>query len=213
MEVINSPAEELTDEAIRARTGKAWEEWFQELDEFGGPARGRRAIGDYLYAECGVSSWWSSTIVVEYEAARGVLRRDGRPQGYMICVSKTIGVSVSQAFQAFAHASEMDRWFSKGTRQDFSVGGRYENGDGDNGVFKKIRLDKAIKLTWENEKQTPGSIVEVTFQSKGDRKCGVQVAHDRIARRDEADGLREGWGRALNALKSYLETDSEHEAQ
>jgi hypothetical protein len=33
----------------------------------------------------------------------------------------------------------------------------------------------------------------------------VQVTHDRIQTREEADGLRAGWGEALDRLKAYLE--------
>jgi len=73
------------------------------------------------------------------------------------------------------------------------------------GEFKKVRPNKAIKFTWENPKHTPGTVVEVTFQPKGNDKCVVMVAHDRIQTRAEADDLRQAWGGVLDKLKSVLE--------
>lgn len=193
-----------TDEAICAATGKTWNEWFSALDTFGGLEKGRRAIGDHLVGERKVDPYWSSTLVVEYEKARGVTEKDGRPKGYMICVSKTVTASADDAFAAFADAKALSGWFGKDAKADFEEGGRYENADGDRGTFKKIRPGKSLVLTWENPREEPGGTVEVKFQPNG-KKVAVMVAHDRIQGRAHADGLRRGWGQALDALKARLE--------
>lgn len=208
MQVSNKAMQELTEDAIRAQTGRGWEEWFAALDRFGAPAKGRRAAHDFLISESLTDPWWATTLVVEHERARGAVMKDGRPQGYSICVTKSIAAPVSRVFAAFADPEQMSRWFGGGTRHDFQVGGAFSNDDGNSGEFKKIREDKDLRFTWRSAPGEPESAVEVLFQAKGEAKCGIVVNHERIASRGEADGLREAWGSALQAMKAQLENGS-----
>ncbi|HEX9653382.1 MAG TPA: hypothetical protein VGA99_06705, partial [bacterium] len=127
----NTP--ELTDQNVKTHTGKAWKEWFKALDELGGPGVGRKGMGDFLFKQCKVDPWWTATIMVEYENARGLAQKDGKPMGYNICVTKGIASTIENVYAAFAKAGELDKWFSRKTKQDFKIGGRYENADGDRG--------------------------------------------------------------------------------
>lgn len=203
MQVILKAEHPLTE--VKSATGKTWEEWFSILDKRGGIAKGRRDIGNFLYGECKVDPWWSATINVEYEAARGAVEKDGRPKGYMICVTKTIAAPVDKAYEAWATAEGLNEWFSKKNKADVADGGSYSNADGDTGVFKRVRKNKDLRFTWENPTHTSPTQVDVVFQDKGKGKTGVMITHDRIQKREEADGLREGWAQALDRLKSLLE--------
>jgi uncharacterized protein YndB with AHSA1/START domain len=194
----------LSDENVKTHTGKSWKEWFKALDEVGGPGIGRKGMGDFLFKQCKVDPWWTATITVEYENARGVTQKDGKAMGYNICVTKGIAAPLEKVFGAFSKTSELDKWFSKKSKQDFKVGGRFENADGDSGEFVKIRENKDLKFTWENPRHAPGSLVEIKVQASGN-KTNVVVTHDRIQKRDDADGLRIGWMFALESLKVYLE--------
>ena len=190
---------------VKPATGKTWDEWFSILDKRGGIAKGRRDIGNFLYAECKLDVWWCATINVEYEAARGAVEKDGRPKGYMICVTKTIAAPVDKAYAAWATAEGLNDWFSKKNKAEVADGGSYSNAEGDKGVFKRVRKNKDLRFTWENPSHTSPTLVDVVFQDKGKGKTGVMISHDRIQNREEADGLREGWAKALDRLKSLLE--------
>ncbi|MEK6285273.1 MAG: SRPBCC domain-containing protein [Acidobacteriota bacterium] len=201
---VNLKAEHALTE-VKAATGKSWEEWFSALDKRGGIAQGRRDIGTFLYAECKLDPWWCATINVQYEAARGVAEKDGRPKGYMICVTKTIAAAVDKAYEAWATSEGLNQWFSKKNKAEVADGGRYSNDDGETGLFKRVRKNKGLRFTWENPSHTSPTIVDVVFQDKGKGETGVMITHDRIQKREEADGLREGWGQALDRLKTWLE--------
>ncbi len=205
MPVKTKAAHPLTDAEIKERTGKTWDQWFKALDEFGGPDKGRREIGNLLHTKHKLDPWMSSTLIVEYEGARNVLEKDGRPKGYMICATKSVNVDADAAFAAWSAPKQWDRWFSNKSAFQFKESARYTTGGGDTGEFKKIRPGKAIRFTWENPKHTPGTVVEVTFPPKSPGKCTVMVAHDRIQTRAEADELREAWGNVLDKLKTVLE--------
>ena len=98
-------AEHATDEAsARAATGRTLGEWFAYLDARGGPSPGRRAIGDHLVGELKLDPWWASTVLIGYEAAHGLVEKDGRPKGYMVCATKSVKATPERCAQAFADA-------------------------------------------------------------------------------------------------------------
>lgn len=193
----------VTAAAARTATGKTLDEWYSALDARGGTKIGRRAANEYLFRECGVDAWWATTISVEYEAARGLLEKDKRPKGYSICSTKTISAPLAEVYQAWVSNAKLSQWFGKSSEANVADGGSYANGDGDQGVYKRVRPNKDLRFTWENPAHS-ASIVDVVFQEKG-AKTGVMVTHDRIQTRAEADGLRRGWGEALDRLKHMLE--------
>lgn len=204
MKVTYQAVNDMSDAAVKKATGKSWQEWFAALDKEGGAAKGRKVLNEFLYKKMKVDPWWTSTIVVEYEAARKVVEKDGQPRGYSICATKAIAAKPQDVFAAFADTQKLAKWFAASPKQEFKEGGQFSNADGNRGVFKKINPGKVIKLTWEGERAAPGETVEVKLQPSGD-KCSVIVTHDRIVGRDAADGLRAAWGTALDALKSLLE--------
>ena len=203
MKVTYKAANEMSPDAVRKSTGKSLQDWFSILDKFGGPAKGRRAIGEFLLRKNGVEAWWVTTLIVEYENARGVVEKDGKPKGYNICVTKAIKAKPSDVFDAFSDAGKLSKWFGPGTKLTFSEGGSFVNSDGNRGQFKKINPGKMIRFTWEGERHA-GEVVEVKLQPSG-AKCSVVLTHDRIQGRDSADGLRAAWGEAFERLKSQAE--------
>ena len=65
-----------SDEAIRKRTGRGWEEWFALLDEWGAPGRTHREIARWVAAKQGVHplAWNAQAVAASYERARGLHR-------------------------------------------------------------------------------------------------------------------------------------------
>src|SRR5687767_14890636 len=115
----------LTDDSIKAATGRTWQEWFDYLDARGGPAQGRRAINNHLYADLKGDMWWCSTINRRYEAANGVVERDGRSKGYNVCSTKTIAAPLETAYAAWMNAASLNQWFGSGCRANVVDGGEF----------------------------------------------------------------------------------------
>lgn len=190
---------------VRAATGRTWEEWYDLLDDRGGPAPGRRAITEALMQEHRLEPWWAQTIAIEYERARGVREKDGRPKGYSICVTKTIAAPAEAVFDAFGEPRLMNEFMGEGAKASFTEGGRFSTTDGNAGTYTKISRPKTLRFTWDAEDPALASTVELKLTPKGD-KCGVVLNHERIQTRALADGLRAAWGGAIERLKSRLES-------
>lgn len=189
------------DAACKAETGRSRAEWFAAID--GSGATGRSAVGKFLQAEK-VDPWWISTLTVDYEAANGLLERDGRPKGYSICSTKTIAATPARTFQALTTSAELAQWFGPGAEIAAIEGGALTDGDGVRGTVKKVRPDKTIVFTWDTPGFAEHSQVEVLVQPKGE-KTGLVVNHTRVTTRADADAIRTAWEQALSRLKQHVE--------
>jgi uncharacterized protein YndB with AHSA1/START domain len=197
---------EFTDANAREKTGKTSKQWFALLDDFGGIDKGRRDLVNHMHSAHKLDEWWATTLVVEYERAKGALEKDGKPKGYSICSTKTVAAPLERVFAAFGDAQDLDRWLGARTKVEFQDGGTLQNGDGDRATFERIRAHKDLRLTWEHAKRAPGSQIEVLFADKGNGKTGITLNHTRIQARKDADELRAGWSAAFEQLKQHLES-------
>jgi uncharacterized protein YndB with AHSA1/START domain len=204
MKVLLKSDYPVTDEACKDATGKTISEWFAVIDGLGGKSIGRKGVIDQLYGNLKIDMWWITTINYLYEADRGIVEKDGRGKGFNICVTKTIAAPISSVYAAWVDSIQLSKWFGDDTVADVADGGRYTNKDGDTGVFKRVRVDKDLRFTWENPAHQP-SVVDVVFSDKGKGKTDLLVNLDRVQGREEADGLRKAWGEALDRLKAHVE--------
>ena len=184
MNIIQKTKFPITPESCRKETGKTLQEWFELVDAKCGPNPGRKAVGDFLFKEMKVDAWWATTLAVEYEAARGVVEKDGRPRGYNICATKSIAAAPEKVFARIQDTS----WAGQGTQVD----------------FVKTNPGKMARFTLAGAGHPTGELVEVKLTPAGG-KCSIVVSHERIQDRGRADGLREAWGEILNQWKAELE--------
>jgi hypothetical protein len=169
-----------TDEECREATGKTIAEWMQALE--GSGVTGRRESMKWIWDQTGQNqraSWWGTTLVVEYERSKGIVKKDGRIDGYGICSTKSIKApvaNVQSALAEFLSAAENVR----------------------------VKDGKGIKATWKTDGVATTSEVDIALTSKDD-KTSIVVNHNRIDGRQEADGLRRLWSAKLDELKKGLE--------
>jgi hypothetical protein len=96
-----------SDEAIRERTGRGWEEWFDLLDTWGELTH--REIARRIAAELGIDplAWNAQAITMSYERTRGGRLAGQREDGFAVTATKTLPVPVEQLFDAFLEQSEL----------------------------------------------------------------------------------------------------------
>ncbi|MCK7594391.1 SRPBCC family protein [Pseudomarimonas salicorniae] len=202
---ITLKAEQAYDEASAQReTGKSLGEWFGVLDAAGGPAKGRRELGQLLLVTHKLPPWWASTILGLYEAAHGQMERDGRLKGYSICSTKSVKATPAECYAMFETAEQLDRWLGPKHELSLEEGGLLRNGDGNRATFRKINPGKSIRMLWQQPGAGEDTPVEIKFAPAG-AKTTVMVTHERLQTREEADGLRAAWGSALERLKALVE--------
>ncbi|MEK7348244.1 MAG: SRPBCC domain-containing protein [Candidatus Eisenbacteria bacterium] len=195
----------ISDEAVETRTGKSWSRWFRVLDRWGAAGKGHKATAAWLHETHELSPWWAQTVTVRHERERGLRDKHEKPTGYEISASRLVAAAAARAFDALSKPADLSHWFTRGARANLEVGGSYSNGDGDRGRFLAVARPRRLRMTWENEKHAPGTIVEFTIAASGGGKSRIAVTHSRLATRRDAEKMKEAWSWALDSLRSYLE--------
>jgi uncharacterized protein YndB with AHSA1/START domain len=176
----------VSDDAIRERTGRGWEQWFDLLDEWGAAERPHRDIARHVAAELGIEplGWNAQAIALSYERARGLRAVGQRADGFGVTASRTVAVPVDRLFDAFVEESLRARWLP---------GGRLHE--------RTATRPRSARFDW-GEGETR---VHVTFDDRGDGRSTAAVEHSRLPDAEEAERMKAFWRERLAALKSQLE--------
>ena len=91
MSNTDTPADptRMSDEAVQAKTGRTWPEWFAILDAASAQQMTHQQIVAYLHTEQGVGPWWQQMVTVTYERSQPVKRCD--PVGVHLLSSIGVG--------------------------------------------------------------------------------------------------------------------------
>jgi hypothetical protein len=173
-----------SDEAVRRRTGRGWQEWFEILDRAGAKEMDHKSMVAYLKENHAISPWWQQQVTVTYEQERGLRKVHQMADGYQISRSKTINVPLSDLYTAWEGEGRRDRWLGEAS---FEV--------------RTTRTYKSMSLLWDQ----PGGIVDVSFSSKGASKSQLTVQHSKLKSPQLAEEMKIYWAEALQDLKAYLE--------
>ena len=205
MKVEYQPDFAVTDAECKKATGRTLKEWFKALSARGDQLQ-RRDTTQWLLGDMDKDVWWSTTVFVEYEREKGIVnKKDGRIEGYNICVTKTIGATVEEVYAAFSDPTALAKWFGTVTISAIEEGQKFRDKDGNSGEYLRVRPNKDLRFTWEGKESEATTQVDVALADKGKGKTGITLTHNRIQTRAEADGLRAAWGAAFDRLKSQLE--------
>jgi hypothetical protein len=178
------PALSVSDEVIRDRTGRGWEEWFELLDEWGAAERPNREVRRWVTEEHGIEGWAAQAVTINYERARGLRAVGEHPDGFAITASKTVAVPVERLFDAFVDQSLRQRWLPDGALRERTASkpksARFDWGDGDTRVI-------------------------VSFTAKDEAKSAVALQHERLEDAEDAERMKTFWRERVGALKEVLE--------
>jgi hypothetical protein len=176
----------ISDEAIRERTGRGWDEWFALLDEWGAAELSHPEIAARVATELTTEplGWNAQSITVSYERARGLRAVGQRADGdFAAGVTRTVAVPVERLFDAFVDPVLRVRWLPDDLRERTAT------------RPKSARFDFG----------EAGGRIHLTFDAKGADRSAVTVDHRRLPDAAEADRMKAFWRERLAALKSQLE--------
>jgi hypothetical protein len=172
-----------SDQAVRAKTGMDWGQWFKILDKAGAKKMTHTEIAAYLRKEQGVGTWWNQMVAVAYEHERGLRGKfqkfDG---GFSASGSRTIAAPMEKAFAAWADDTLRKRWLPDGKLEITSA-----------------TPGKYVRGKWG------ASRLSVGFFGKGAAKTQVAVEHAKLASSKESARMKDYWFAALNRFRELLE--------
>jgi len=147
----------VSDDAVKAKTGKDWAGWFAVLDKAGAKKMPHRDIAELLHAKYKVPAWWCQMVTVGYERARGLRKMHQKAGGFSASCSRTIAAPVGALFRAWQDPARRRRWLA----EKFTL--------------RKATRNKTLRITWPD-----ATNVEVYFVPKGRAKTQIAVQHDKL---------------------------------
>jgi hypothetical protein len=178
---IDEAALTTSDENIRRRTGRGWEQWFELLDQWGAAERTHRETARWVATQQNAEplAWTVQTVVASYERARRLRAVGEKDDGFAITASKTIAVPVERLYQAFVETSAGDDRLRQRT----------------------TTRPKSARFDWTDD----GTRVNVAFLAKSEDRSTIAVEHRRLADAGEAERMKAYWRERINGLKGVLE--------
>ncbi len=176
-----------SDETIRERTGRGWEEWFDLLDEAGAADMTHRETARWLAEREGLHplAWNVQAVVGGYDKARRGRQVGEHEDGFTVTASKTVAVPVERLYAAFVDAGLRERWLPDGDLRERTTieprSARFDWGDG-------------------------ATRVHVAFAAKGEAKSTAALSHERLADGAEAERMKAFWRERVAGLKEVLES-------
>jgi hypothetical protein len=173
----------MSDDAVKAKTGRDWRGWFSTLDKEGAAKLQHRNIADLLAGKYELSGWWSQCVTVEYELARGLRERHETADGFSVSATKTIAASVADVYLACADAAKRKAWFPRGA---FTVSSQTRN--------------KYLNGAWKKTAR-----LNIGLYAKGAGKAQIAVQVSKLGDKEAVERERMAWRAALAKLQAQLE--------
>jgi hypothetical protein len=173
-----------SDEAVKAKTGKVWAEWFKILDKAGAKKLPHKEIAAYLHDKQGLPSWWCQMVAVAYEHERGIRQQFQKCDGvFSASGSRTIAAPLAKAYAAWTEAKLRQRWLPDAPME-----------------ITTATLGKYVRAKWNG-----GTRLSVGFYATPGGKTRVAVDHEKLANTKECAKMKSYWFEALNRLQETLE--------
>lgn len=172
----------ISDEKVKAATGRGWMGWFIILNRIGAAAMPHKEIARTLYEKHGAPGWWAQMIAVEYERARGGRKKHERPDGYSVSITKVMPVPLSALFRAATDPKTRKAWFPPGAFDETSK-----------------TKDKYWRGKWKGDGR-----LEVGFYAKGADKAQIALQSNKLASPAAVEKERAAWKKALAKLEALL---------
>jgi hypothetical protein len=169
---------ETTDEAVRAATGRGWEEWRALLDAWPGRDDGHGAIAAHVQEEYGVDSWWAQTVTVGYERISGRRLPYQQPDGtFSVNASRTVAIGAVDLRERLLDDAQRKELFA----------------DHDTELRSK-QASKNVRI------RIDGGTVEFALEPRDDGRTKVAVAHTKLPSADDVGRWKAYWSDWLAAL-------------
>lgn len=175
---------QMSDAAIREKTGRTWPEWREVLDAWGAAGKPHDEIARYVNEELGIDGWWAQSVTVGYERMIGRRAVGQKADGlYAASASKTVAAELDTHWAAWVDETTRDAWLPAGTL-----------------ALRTSQPGKSARF----DDLTTGDVVALWFTDKGAGKSSVSIQVEKLPSREAVDGRKALWKERLAELTAHL---------
>lgn len=192
----SAPAKGAVSEAkCIEKTGHGFDHWFGVLDRFGATKLGHTAAARHLKDDHGVSAWYSQSITVAYERARG-LREVHQVCGgtFEVSVSRVLPSDLDEVVAALSRKAARERWLQ----------------DADDEVAECLAAALASKRFKKRDDVAtfqfdgPDGRVDLRATRKDDGRTQLVARTMALASKAQLEVARARWKQTLDSLRAAL---------
>lgn len=178
------PKTKFSDEAVKAKTGKVWKEWFALLNKAGAKQWKHSEIATCLYKNQGVPRWWCQMMAVEYEKAHGLREKFQTSTGdFAANAVRTFTAPVAKIYRVWTDDKQRRKWLGAAKVE-----------------ITTATKNKSVRAAWSGNK----SRLSVNFYPKEPKKIALAVDHMKLGSAKEVAEMKAYWFSALNRLGKYI---------
>jgi len=170
----------MSDAAMKAKTGRTWDQWFTLLDKAGAAKMTHGAIAKLVATRHKIPGWWAQAVTVGYERARGLRKVNETLAGFRTGVSRTLDAGMDAAFGAWDNAKTRAALLKE--KVDLSTRNPGKN----------------LRFAWKVGR------VEVRFVVKSPKKTQVTVDHTGLKSESQVDKFKAQWSETMDKLGDKL---------
>lgn len=172
----------MSDAAVKAKTGCAWDKWVKSLDHHGAADMQHGEIASLIHEKWKIDAWWSQMVAVGYERIKGLRERGQRRAGhYDASKSKTLNVPAAKVFEALTSKPTLARWLP------------------DAATVRTATKERSARIQMKD-----GSIAAFWFTKKAPNKTALSVQQEKLPDKAALERVKQYWGERLRALADLL---------
>jgi uncharacterized protein YndB with AHSA1/START domain len=194
----------ISDDAVRAATGRTPGEWEAQLDARGAADLSHQEIVAHLQ-ELGVESgWWRQMVTVDYERRKG-RRSVGQTAatGFEIGVRRTLPVSLDDAWALLTSDDGVRTWLG-GAAPRWEKGEKYALKDGAAGEVRVFKPGSHLRITVQPQGWPRASTLQVRVMPSGEQKTVISFHQEHLPGAAEREQRRKFFEAALDTLQKRV---------
>jgi hypothetical protein len=194
----------ISDDAVRAATGRTPPEWETQLDARGAADFTHRQIVAQLQ-ELGVESgWWRQMLAVDYERRKGkrVLGQTAAT-GFEVGVRRTLPIPADAAWQLLLSPEGVGTWLG-GKVPRWEKGEKYALKDGAAGEVRVFKPGSHLRVAVQPEGWPRASTLQVRVMPSGEQKTVISFHQEHLPGAAEREERRKFFEGALDKLQKRV---------
>lgn len=198
----------ISDEAVEKATGKMWAAWLALLDEAGAAGWEHKDVASFLAGRHGLTPWWSQTVTVGYERARG-LRAAGETAGagFEVGAQKTVALPQERAWGLLVSPRGLAVWLGETPGVALAAGQAFATTEGITGTVRVFNPPHHMRMTWRPEGWSRASTLQVRAVPVGAGRTSLRFHHEQLAGERGRGRIRQRWHEALAELAALAESE------
>lgn len=127
-----------------------------------------------------------------------------RDAGWQIGVSRTLPVSLDEAWAYLTSTDGIGVWLGAGVETPLAVGQAYRTDDGTTGEFRSVRDRDRVRLTWQPAGRPEPATVQIALTTAA-TGCTFRFHTERLAGPEERAAMRDHWRAVADTIEEQLD--------